>query len=710
MEPQENRNCYASIEQRQLLIELAKISSDFLLTGGTALSVFYLHHRISEDIDLFSRKKGSVRNLKEEVRRRWTNIYVIKETDTFFSAKIENVKIDIVESQPESKTNRPIINLDDVALEIDNLHNIATNKLTTLLSRSDPKDFIDFHYLIALGEFNYKKILQGAIKKDGSFDDTANAAYYIESNMKLVKRRTDWPEMLLQVEKSEIFKTAESYIKWLYDYSRQDFKDKFSSILWLSTPSISVNLTHYEQKLKLSKIKSSNFSRKNDFRLTLNLIGELKDNFLPVIGEAIPLGTVEKGKDLPIFRGQNQNHIFKFEYAQQINADYNIPKKLGIINFEPHTVKIKQNNISSQSAFTIIYFLNGFDYNSFKYDGYLKIRPGNNENYEMIQTSTRVDRNATYIGPQVISFKFKNSQLFFGRIAPNVTGTIPGSFLIISENVKEVRKTGFNFSKFINFIMGSSVTPIGCRKYDIELNVIEEEYWNVNREWELVAQYQLLPLLPLGFRHHVEQKIDFNLSKVIEKLYTSYNKLKEKFSLNQIFWYINESKYLPFELQIHPLSTALDLLTKAWFASSKSDSKGKYFDDEKYSKIVEPIIAELEKILSEEKTKDGILKRIENANNISYSQRTPVFLEELSLILSDTEKYLLKKLRNIAIHGSTKPYDSQDRFLQTRGFLSFIGRIILKLLEYDELYIDYSSLNFPARHVGEGVRFDRGIE
>jgi hypothetical protein len=34
--------------------ELAPVSETFFLTGGTALSVFYLHQRVSEDIDLFS--------------------------------------------------------------------------------------------------------------------------------------------------------------------------------------------------------------------------------------------------------------------------------------------------------------------------------------------------------------------------------------------------------------------------------------------------------------------------------------------------------------------------------------------------------------------------------------------------------------------------------------------------------------------------------
>lgn len=50
----EDINCYATDIQRKLLIDLSKnelIRNNFFLTGGTALSVFYLHHRVSDDLD-----------------------------------------------------------------------------------------------------------------------------------------------------------------------------------------------------------------------------------------------------------------------------------------------------------------------------------------------------------------------------------------------------------------------------------------------------------------------------------------------------------------------------------------------------------------------------------------------------------------------------------------------------------------------------------
>ena len=55
----ENKNCYATPEQREVMLHLLThpaVEENFFLTGGTALSVFYLNHRKSkEDGNFFLR-------------------------------------------------------------------------------------------------------------------------------------------------------------------------------------------------------------------------------------------------------------------------------------------------------------------------------------------------------------------------------------------------------------------------------------------------------------------------------------------------------------------------------------------------------------------------------------------------------------------------------------------------------------------------------
>ena len=68
----ENPDCYRSQEQQTLLNELLSIgliSDNFFLKGGTALSVFYLHHRVSEDLDLFTTNDIELTDIDELLKK-----------------------------------------------------------------------------------------------------------------------------------------------------------------------------------------------------------------------------------------------------------------------------------------------------------------------------------------------------------------------------------------------------------------------------------------------------------------------------------------------------------------------------------------------------------------------------------------------------------------------------------------------------------------
>ncbi len=54
-----NNNKILTAVQKSFLSEFEKseLREVFRLTGGTALSAFYLEHRLSEDIDFFSKEK-----------------------------------------------------------------------------------------------------------------------------------------------------------------------------------------------------------------------------------------------------------------------------------------------------------------------------------------------------------------------------------------------------------------------------------------------------------------------------------------------------------------------------------------------------------------------------------------------------------------------------------------------------------------------------
>lgn len=127
------------------------ISRNFYFTGGTALSVFHLKHRYSDDLDFFTDHQFDTQpvfNLMNSLKNKYhfnfqtetiekVNMYYLQ-----FSNKKE-LKIDFNYYPYKRIEKGEVIN----GITIDSLLDIAVNKLLTINQRTDIKDFIDFYYL-----------------------------------------------------------------------------------------------------------------------------------------------------------------------------------------------------------------------------------------------------------------------------------------------------------------------------------------------------------------------------------------------------------------------------------------------------------------------------------------------------------------------------------------------------------------------------------
>lgn len=185
---------YASPAQKSVLAALSRdpiVEDVFFLTGGTALSVFYLGHRVSDDIDLFTREPLDLAAVTDIVLRPWDGeIIVVARESSFVSVFIRTVKVDFVVDPLAELEERPVADLESGGcLTVDFLEAIAANKLTTLLGRVEPKDFIDFYFLQK--EFPRLKadpIFEHARRKDAIFDDPSEAAMRLKEGLRIILR------------------------------------------------------------------------------------------------------------------------------------------------------------------------------------------------------------------------------------------------------------------------------------------------------------------------------------------------------------------------------------------------------------------------------------------------------------------------------------------------------------------------------------------
>lgn len=154
------------------LFSTSPLVNKFYLTGGTALSAFYLQHRLSVDLDFFSDEPFSYEELtiflnmvKEEFNLK--DISAVKIFDRWqFTIEAKNpVKLEFVYFNHEKKRLSPPKN--HMNISIDSLDDIAANKTLAFFDRNEPKDIFDLYYLIVKGGFTASRLLKLVNNKFG---------------------------------------------------------------------------------------------------------------------------------------------------------------------------------------------------------------------------------------------------------------------------------------------------------------------------------------------------------------------------------------------------------------------------------------------------------------------------------------------------------------------------------------------------------------
>jgi len=161
----------------------------FFLTGGTALSAFYLQHRYSEDLDLFTLDSDAFDRVPLYVAdtgaRLKASITSLQTAPQFHRYRIfrnqESVIVDFVkEVVPQIFT---VKNRFD-GIVVDTLNDITANKVCTVVSRAEIKDYIDLYFLARAG-YPLEEFIRPAQQKDAGVSQATVA--YLLSEFRLSK-------------------------------------------------------------------------------------------------------------------------------------------------------------------------------------------------------------------------------------------------------------------------------------------------------------------------------------------------------------------------------------------------------------------------------------------------------------------------------------------------------------------------------------------
>ena len=169
--------------QDEVLKHLESINSSFYLTGGTALSRVYLHHRYSDDLDLFLNFSPVFEKEVDKVKIHLSGIYkdnfrIQMDQDYFkrFFVIENNIELKLEFINDVSYRSEELVS-DSIYYKIDSWQNILSNKITAL-SRKMEKDVIDILFLSYKYDFNWGHIIDEAKQKDNWVEEIKFSKYF----------------------------------------------------------------------------------------------------------------------------------------------------------------------------------------------------------------------------------------------------------------------------------------------------------------------------------------------------------------------------------------------------------------------------------------------------------------------------------------------------------------------------------------------------
>ena len=193
--------------QKKFISSLAKnrtFCKHFYLTGGTALSAYYLNHRYSEDLDFFSFTEIDIlatdvflKKVKASLKIKKTDFQQSFNRNIFFlhtTKEILKVEFTYFPFEPIEKP----VNKDGIF--VDSITDIATNKAFTICQNPRARDFIDLYFILnKYKKFSFRRLLKMARTKfDWQIDPIQLGTQLLKA-----KELKDLPRMLHKTDHAQ---------------------------------------------------------------------------------------------------------------------------------------------------------------------------------------------------------------------------------------------------------------------------------------------------------------------------------------------------------------------------------------------------------------------------------------------------------------------------------------------------------------------------
>ena len=184
-----------------LLSRETSVSKHFYLSGGTALAEYYLHHRLSEDLDFFSEEEFDPQSISISLKKlqRAAGVKHIRYEQSF---NRNLFFLELAEDEVKTEfTYYPFPRIEKKRMEgglpVDSLIDIAVNKIFTIYQKPRARDFVDM-YCIVKNQPTWTILdlsAKAQVKFDHYLDPLQLGSQFIKANEIL-----DLPRMLIKLD------------------------------------------------------------------------------------------------------------------------------------------------------------------------------------------------------------------------------------------------------------------------------------------------------------------------------------------------------------------------------------------------------------------------------------------------------------------------------------------------------------------------------
>lgn len=252
-----------------------------------------------------------------------------------------------------------------------------------------------------------------------------------------------------------------------------------------------------------------------------------------------------------------------------------------------------------------------------------------------------------------------------------------------------------SFISLVGFVMGGAFYKMGeslrnesDKNVTVTYNTPRKSFSNIKKKIHLPPVYIASAYAPLKWW------------ELIEQLLPKYLENQNNYHLNYLIAKFEVSKDLNLGLEIPIYSSILESIAKLLYKHTYY-ATNKLMKQKDFEELIGPELMKIREKIKDHPSKELIIDRIKRASEVNPSEVIKYLFTKLEITPSEQETRALRS-RNKLIHDSQFNIDEKTtRKLIThkRSYETLLNRIFLKLIGYNDKYIDYGITGHPRKDI-----------